>query len=421
MKRKEKAFWLLFGIGAIIGVLSILWRLTAGETLTALSSTMPWGIWVAFYTYFIGLSIGLFLFTTLVYVFGLSKLEKAGRLALISSVFALAAGMLFIWIDLGHPERFWRVITNWNYTSVLAWETLFYLFYVLALLASLWFLMRCDLADFAESSKGWKKGLYKVLSLNFACPKTENEFKVCHTQSMNIVKVIGILGIPAAIGAAGLGGALFAVVAAKPFWFSATVPIIFVISALASGTAMIVFLYSFLGKKDDKDYGEIVRTVAKFMVVFIVLIPLLLFFEALIGLYSGVPERAEVFLTILFGPFFYTFWVGQLLLGTIVPVLIFAFRRDNPTWLGLAGLSAVIGLINVRLNLVIPAFVIPPLKGLDQAYFDKRWSYFYFPSAFEWITTIFPIALFIFLFALAIKIFPIFGRLQFKLKGGSDR
>lgn len=421
MKTREKTFWLLLGFGAIIGVLSILWRLNSGETLTALSSTVPWGIWVAFYTYFIGLSIGLFLYSTLIYVFGVRRLEKTGRTALLASVFSLAAGMLFIGIDLGHPERFWRIITNWNYTSILAWETLFYLFYVLALLTSLWFIMRCDLADMAENSTGWKKSLYKVLSLNFACPKIESELNVCHAQSMKIVKVVGILGIPAAIGSAGLGGALFAVVGAKPFWYSAIVPIIFIVSALASATAVIVFLYYFLGRKEDKDYYEIIKTASIFMVVFIVLIPVLLLFEALIGFYSGVPERAEVFRVILFGPFPYTFWVGQLLLGTIVPVLIFLFRRDNPEWLGLAGLSAAIGLITVRLNLIIPAFVIPPIKGLDRAYFDERWNYFYFPSFFEWITTLFPIALFIFLFAVAYKNLPMYDRMQIKLKGGTER
>jgi Ni/Fe-hydrogenase subunit HybB-like protein len=421
MKKSERAFWVLFSIGATIGVLSILWRFSVGETETNLSSTIPWGIWVAFYTYFIGLSIGLFLYSTLIYVFGFQKLEKTGRLALLSSVFSLLAGMLFIWIDLGHPERFWRIFTNWNYTSVLAWETLFYLFYVLALLTSLWFLMRCDLADMAENSIGLRKSIYKIVSLNFRCPKSESEYTKCHNSSLKMTKILGIIGIPAAIGAAGLGGALFAVVAAKPFWFSATVPFVFLVSALAAGAGMIVFLYSFLGESRDKNYAEVVKTVSTLMIVFILLIPIMLFFEALIGLYSGVPERAEVFHKILFGPFPYTFWVGQLLLGTIIPVLIYAFRRNNPTWLGLAGLSAVIGLVTVRLNLVIPAFVIPPISGLDQAYFDKRWNYFYFPSAFEWITTIFPIALFVFLFALAYKLLPMFEELGLKFKGGSER
>lgn len=421
MKTREKRFWLLLGLGAIIGILSILWRFESGEKMTALSSTIPWGIWVAFYTYFIGLSLGLFLYSTLIYVFGVRRLEKTGRTALLASIFSLAAGILFIGIDLGHPDRFWRIITNWNYTSILAWETLFYLFYVLALFASLWFIMRCDLADMAENSTGWKRGLYKVLSLNFTCPKTQSELNVCHAQSMKIVKIIGLIGIPITIGAAGLGGALFGVVGAKPFWFSAIVPIIFILSALGSASAVMVFLYYLLGRKEDKDYYEIIKTVSIFMIVFIVLIPSFLIFEALIGYYSGVPERAEVFRAILFGPFPYTFWVGQLLLGTIIPVMIFLFRRDNTDWLSLAGLSASIGFITVRLNLIIPAFVIPPMKGLDRAYFDERWNYSYFPSLFEWITTLFPIVLFIFLFAVACKNLPMHDRIQIKMRVGGEK
>lgn len=414
----KKAFWILLSIGAVAGVLSIIWRLTVGEKPTSLSSVIPWGIWVAFYTYLIGLSIGSFLYSTLIYVFRIQRLEKTGRIALVVSLFALIGGLLFIWIDLGHPIRFWRILVNWNYTSILAWETLFYLFYIIILLASLWLILRCDLADVAESSTGAKRILYKILSLNFRCPKTENEFKACHSQSMRVARILGIIGIPAAIGAIGMGGALFSVVAAKPFWFSAIVPIVFILSGLASGTAAVLFLYAFFGHKDS-NHVETVRTVANLLILFIVLIPILLFFELLVGLYTGIPERKEVFLTILFGPFWYTFWIGQLLLGTLIPILIVAFKNKNPNWLGIAGLSALIGFVNVRLNFVIPAFITPPIKGLDKAYFDKRWTYFYFPSTFEWITTVFIVALTIFLIALAFKVLPMYERVELRLKGGS--
>lgn len=49
----------------------------------------------------------------------------------------------------------------------------------------------------------------------------------------------------------------------------------------------------------------------------------------------------------------------------------------------IAGLSAVIGIVAVRLNLVIPALVVPVLKGLDTAFIQPRWSFCYFPSLWE--------------------------------------
>ncbi len=80
----------------------------------------------------------------------------------------------------------------------------------------------------------------------------------------------------------------------------------------------------------------------------------------------------------------------------------------------IAGLSAVIGIVAVRLNLVIPALVVPVLKGLDTAFIQPRWSFCYFPSLWEWASTIGLIALVVLGFSVAFQILPIFGEVERK-------
>lgn len=63
---------------------------------------MPWGLWVAFYIFFIGLSAGSFLLSTTVYVFRSDRLAGVGRLGLVQALACLAAGLAFISVDLGH-------------------------------------------------------------------------------------------------------------------------------------------------------------------------------------------------------------------------------------------------------------------------------------------------------------------------------
>jgi len=198
-------------------------------------------------------------------------------------------------------------------------------------------------------------------------------------------------------------------VAAKPCWFTGLFPIIFLVSALASGAALMAFLYAFFGRRDE-EYLDIVRGMANLMVLFIALDLLLLASEYLVGLYGRIPDRTDVFHQIMFGPFPYTFWAGQLLMGAAIPLFLATWRktRDNPNWLGLAGLSAVLGIVAVRLNLVIPAYVVPVLKGLDKAYINPRWSYFYFPSGWEWANSIGLVALVVLGFSLAFKLLPMF-------------
>jgi len=408
----KKIFWTMTSILAVIGIISIGWRLHAGMKITALSSTVAWGMWVAFYIYFIGLSAGSFLFSTLIYVFGQHKLEKAGKMALLSALFALFGGLLFVWMDLGHPWRIWRVFANWNHTSVLAWESLFYIFYIVAISLEIWFLMRCDLANLAMTTTGWKQRFYNFLSFGFKCPITREAYATCHVQSMKVVKIIGIIGIPVAISVHGGTGALFAVVAARPYWFGPLFPIIFIVSALVSGAALTTFLYAYFGKKDDQDYLPIVKSLANYLVLFIAIDVLLMLSEFLTNLYAGIPDHAKVLHEILFGPFNYTFWVGQLLLAIVLPILIISWKKDDPRWLGVAGLSAVIGIVAVRLNLVIPAYIEPVLKGLDKAYFDPRWQYAYFPSIGEWVTTVGAIALLVLGFGILWKLLPIHSEVE---------
>jgi molybdopterin-containing oxidoreductase family membrane subunit len=402
----KDTYYAVLGALSLIGIVALVVRLVGGLKVTALTSPVAWGMWVAVYIYFIGLSAGSFLLSTLIYVFGMQRYEKVGRMALLSALFALFAGLLFVWIDLGHPERLWQIFARWNYTSVLAWEVLAYLFYIAVICCELWLLMRCDLAALLQQTNS---RLYGVLTLGFHCPSDRAQYEACHLRSLRVVKVLGIVGIPVAIVVHGGTGAIFAVVTARPYWFTGLFPIIFLVSALASGAALMTFLYAFCGRRDE-DHLDITRGMARLMVLFLTLDVLLLASEYLVGLYGRIPEHAAVYQQILFGPFPYTFWGGQVLLGIVVPLLLASLprTRGHTTWLGLAGLSAVVGIVAVRLNLVIPAFVVPVLHGLDAAYRDPRATYFYFPSFWEWASTVGLIALLVLVFSRAFQRLPMF-------------
>ncbi len=399
----------MLGFLALVGVISVGVRLALGMKTTNLTSAMAWGMWVAFYIYFIGLSAGSFLMSSLVYVFRMHQYEKLGRVALLSALFALFAGMTFIWIDLGHPWRFWHIFAYWQESSILAWESLLYIGYIVVICAELWFLMRCELARAALQLGGLRGRACRVLSLGFRCPRTKEHYEACHAQSVKWVRRLGLVGIPVAIGVHGGTGALFAVVAAKPYWFSGLFPIIFLVSALVSGTGLMLFFYAFFGRRDES-YQAILQGLSRFLVSFIATDVLLIVSDLLVGLYGGIPEHVDILHTIMFGPYWYVFWIGEVGLVMLLPQFIANLpkTRHSPLWLGVAGLSIVIGVVAVRLNIVIPAYIIPQLPGLDKAFVDPRLVYSYFPSVLEWSSSIGIIALFTLGFLLTSRMLPIF-------------
>ncbi|HBP64372.1 MAG TPA: molybdopterin oxidoreductase, partial [Desulfosporosinus sp.] len=143
---RRSILWYAFLILLMVaGTVAVFIRAKEGIIVTNITSTTPWGTWVAFYIYFVGMSAGAFLLSTLIYVFGMEQYEKIGKDALLVAILSMVLAMVFILLDLGHMERFWHALWYMNWTSVLAYEVRFYVLYVALLLSELYFARRIDL------------------------------------------------------------------------------------------------------------------------------------------------------------------------------------------------------------------------------------------------------------------------------------
>lgn len=404
----KRLYYILLLILTGVGFWALGTRFIHGMSVTNLTSYFSWGLWVVFYIFFIGLSAGSFLLSTMIYVFKMHALEKVGRLSLLSALISLVAGLMFVLIDLGHPERFWHTLVYRNMSSVLEWEIHFYLLYILLVLGELWLVMRDDLSVMATNQKGIRGTLGKILSLGYRnSPTSEGRTKQVNTAE-SWVKILGMIGVPLALGVHGGTGSIFAVQIAKPYWNSSIVPIIFIVSALVSGSALITFLYAFFGEKDSEK-PNVLASLTNLLILFIGVDFILVFAEFLIGLYSGIPADMASLKAVVTGRYALIFWIGQIGLATVLPILLISLSRKNASvaMKGLAGLSTVIGIIAVRINLVLPAYVSPQLPGLENAYVDSRLVYSYFPSSVEILSSLGIIAFVVLLFSVAWELLPI--------------
>lgn len=374
----------------LAGLAATVYRLKEGLGVTHLGNTVPWGLYVACYIYFIGLSAGSFLLSSLVFVFGNKSLEPLSRLAVFQAFVCLLLGLVFIFLDLGHWERFWHVIAYPQWHSVLAWEIWFYNAYIVVLLLEIWFLMRCDLSQWAGATGGLAGKVYRWLCLGFRCPRTFEEHARCERQTHRWLKILGIIGIPVALGVHGGTGTIFAVVKSRPEWYSPIFPVVFIISALASGGGLLLFLRVFVAPEPEKD-REILPDVAKLVAGFLIFDLLLLFLEFLIGIYGGIPDHVEPYRLMTHGPFAWVFWAQQLAIGAAIPLLLIFARpaqtKHKTTELGIAGLCMFVGIFGVRLNIVIPALAVPVLRGFETAVESPRLAALYVPNWVEWLSS----------------------------------
>ncbi|NYE58587.1 NrfD/PsrC family molybdoenzyme membrane anchor subunit [Carboxydothermus ferrireducens] len=395
--RLTKAWYGVLVILMALGGWAIIERIRGGLAVTNLTSTTPWGAWVAFYIFFVGLSAGSFLLSTMIFVFKMEQYEKIGRDALLVAILSMVLAMCFILIDLGRMERFWHALRYWNFTSILAWEVRFYVVYIGLLMAELYFSMRQDLIRAAQGS-GWQAALARFLTFG------STDLTVASKQrDHRLLKILGSIGIPVAIfGVHGGTGTLFAVAKARPFWNSGLFPVIFVVSALVSGTALLLAIYvirsKVMGREVDK---EMVKSLAGLLTLFLFIDLGLEFYEFFVGAYGLKHTELATIETIFRSPFSWSFWWVQLFLGVVVPLFIFFHPRlkESVNAIALAAILVVIGILGVRFNIVVPALIVPVLPGLP-------WGYYY-PTLVEWLSSLGIVAFGLFLYTVAIKALPI--------------
>lgn len=394
----------LWAAALAAGLVGIWLRLTTGHELANYTSSVPWGLWIAAYAYFMGLSAGLFLISASAHMFRIERLQPFIKLGLFAALVSLLAGLLTIWLDLGHMDRFLTVYTRGSATSMMAWLVWMYTVYLLLLAATFWFVMRADLAERA-SGDGWQGRLAWILVLG----RTDRS-ELARESDRRTVGILFTIGIPLVLATIGGSGALFGVIGARHYWNAPLMPILFIVSALTSGAGLLALLVALFAPPDERERREqALRFLGKALIGLVVIYALLLWAEFSITLYADIPASSEAAYQVLGGPYPWVFWVFQVALGTLIPLAILAAKPRSGDWIGLAGLMVAASFLATRLNIVIPGFVEPQLAGLDLAYEETRLTYDYFPSAMEWLVLIFVGAFATGLFFLGFRVLPLMG------------
>ncbi|WP_083270909.1 NrfD/PsrC family molybdoenzyme membrane anchor subunit [Bacillus marinisedimentorum] len=364
----------------LIGGYFIAERFITGLSVTNMSSITPWGAWIAFYIFFVGLSAGSFLLSTLIFVFGMDEYERIGRMALFTAIVCMIVALTFVLMDLGRPERLLNAIIYWNVTSALGWEVHFYLVYIALLSTELYIAMREDLVKLAKSGAGTMKSKVARL-LTFKNSVITDETK---KRDHKWMKILGTIGIPIAIfGVHGGTGTIFALVKARPAWNTGLFPVIFVVSAMVSGTALLLAMY-IIKKKATKqaiDHSMVV-SLSKMMVAFLFIDLGLQFYEYLVGAYGLEEEHLASLGTMMASEYSWSFWGVQMFLGAVIPITIVFWKKtkNSVNALLVAAILIVIGIIGVRFNIVVPPLVVPLFHELPAGN--------YFPTLNEWMISL---------------------------------
>lgn len=245
-----------------------------------------WGLFIVLYPYITGLVAGAFIVSSLYHVFGNNQLKPVSRLALITALAFLFGAPIPLLSHLGQPLRAFNIMFTPHLTSAMAGFGYIYSIYMIICLLETWFMFRKDLVIFAQTKRGLARRFYSILTLgakDLSPAALETDHKM--------VSKLAIIGIPAACFLHGYVGFIFGSIKANPWWSSPLMPVIFLLSAIVSGIALLILVYVISSKLRHKEVDfTCLMSLNKYLWMFLLLVTVLELLEVLQVGYEGMAE-----------------------------------------------------------------------------------------------------------------------------------
>jgi len=281
------------------------------------------GVLITLYFYLTGISAGSFIVSTLAYVFGQTKFKPIGKIAVILATVVLIIAPMALLIHVGRPFRAWRLFYNINFTSPISWGS---------------FLLT----------------LYPINCIIYGYFIFKNNAKM--------TKLFGTIGIPLAVAVHGYCGFILGFAKARHLWNTALMPILFLVSAIVSGVALVIFVVYIKDKffsREGKVNEELIFGLAKLMGGFLLLDLFLVLSDVLI-LLAGSEDAIKVGWLLLTGKFAIPFLGIENGLGKVVPaILIFSTKLRTTNRVVLASFLVMFGILFMRLIVVFAGEYFP--------------------------------------------------------------
>ncbi len=303
-------FWLLAaasGLLLAIGLASAHHMETAGHIVTGMNNHVVWGLPHVFAIFLIVSASGVLNIASIGSVFGKAPYKARAPLSGLLSIAMLAGGLMVLMLDLGRPERVIVAATHYNFTSVFAWNVFLYsgMFAIVAIY--LWTLLEKRMNPWSKAA-GLAAFVWRLLLTTGT-------------------------------------GAIFAFLVAREGYGSALLPVLFIVLSFGWGMAVFLLAQAAVYRWNARQLPEAVhRRMSRLLGVFVAASLYLVAVHHLTNLYFARNVAFERFILLDGGVYTGLFWLGFVLAGGLLP-LVLLYRRDmaKPRYTLLASLLVVAG------------------------------------------------------------------------------
>lgn len=320
MSSKLKATYGILGALVVAGVAAWIYQLANGLGVTGMSNGVSWGLYIACFMFFVGLSAGGLIVASSASVFHIAEYKKVALPAIICSTVCICCAGMFVLIDMGGIQRVWRILVGPNPTSPLVWDV-------------------CVISCYL---------IINIVYLVFMCSKKPG--------AADKVSIVSRFALPIAILVHSVTAWIFGLQVSKE-WYTAIMAPIFVASAMDSGLALLLLALMGLNKSGVfKVENKLISSLAGLLAVCIAVDAFFIGCECLTMAYPGAKgaEALSVMAGGITAPFFWIEIIGGLLIPFLL--MVFAKNRTNMKLVGLACVLVVAGVFCKRIWLLFTSF-----------------------------------------------------------------
>jgi Ni/Fe-hydrogenase subunit HybB-like protein len=323
----------------LVGAYAYSVQLRHGLGVTGLSDHVSWGLYIANFTFLVGLAAAALMLVLPAYILEDVDFGRAVLMAEAVAVAALVMCLTFVVVDLGNPLGGWHLIPRIGYLnwpqSLLAWDVIVLNGYLALNLAIPFYILYSHFAGRTPDKRKYLPWMYLA---------------VVWAVSIHLVTAFLLAGLPA-----------------RPFWNTALLGPRFLASAFTAGPAFVIVLLWFIRRETKYEIADgafaklaLITTVAA--QINLVMLGSELFYKFYSPTHHGINARY-----LFFGlgehhalvPWIWTA-IALNILATVA-LMIHPLRR-NPRWLMPACAILFVSIwIEKGIGLVVPGFVPSPL------------------------------------------------------------
>ncbi len=285
---ESKGFYSLMALlGAIILIgLGATWFMEHnGHWVTGMNNQIVWGMPHVFAIFLIVAASGALNVASIGSVFGKKMYKPLAPLSALLAVALLLGGLTVLVLDLGRPDRLIIAMTHYNFKSIFAWNIILYNGFLAIVIVYLWTMME----------------------------KRMNKYK----ENVGFVAFVWRLILTTGTGS------IFGWLVARQAYDAALMAPMFVVMSFSFGLAFFILVLMATYKMTERPLGDaIIQRLKNLLGVFIGAVLYFVMVYHLTNLYATEHHAVESFVLAGGGVYTLLFWVVQILLGSIIPLIL---------------------------------------------------------------------------------------------------